>query len=221
MLTGCGDSDVSDAASTDPALVPTPVAVELPEQVIDVGAVVDGRAAQATGNGPAVIAFDAVDEFALVAALDCGGCHGPVEVSSPGQGTAWGSGEGPVSAQYLVQIAGPEPMRQLVVDAEGDWRIDLSSVDDLPAVTGVQQGTGSTVLRIDQPGTTLRVAYTPADAQDELTARMMSWAQTGSDGEPLSMSFGADSAFDQSYPLVTPGVIALDTAGSWTVQPLP
>lgn len=223
LLAACaGSPDPAGSTSADPGLVPTPAAVDLPAQSLDLGSVAAGRPAQVSASGSAVLTFDAEDDaVAVVAALDCTGCTGPVEVATPGHGTPWGRGTAPVQASYLVDLVGAEPVQQIVVEAEGEWTLRMSGIEDLPTSTGEQHGTGPVVLRLDEAGTHLRVAYTPGGDGDELNARMISLTDTDPNGAPVSVHFGADSAFDQSYQLTLPGVVALDTSGSWTVQPLP
>mgnify|MGYP004722405551 CR=1 FL=1 len=50
---------------------------------------------------------------------------------------------------------------------------------------------------------------------DELVLRVVSEA----DG--TATTSGADTAIDQVMPITTPALIALDTDGSWSVQPQP
>lgn len=207
MLAACA-GPVAEPESELPAL-PAATGADLPATDIDLGAVAAGIPVSATLTGSAAVGFSAPEDSAVIADLDCTACTGDVQVVSPGRSTPWGQGQGPTTGQYLVDMTGEAPDR-VEVQAEGEWTLTLHSSDDLPAAEGAQEGTGPAVLRLTDPGSQVRVSYTPAGPEDELSARLVSTEQ--------SMNFGADTAMEQTYPVPMPGVISLDTAGRWTVQ---
>ena len=207
VLAACA-GPATEAESELPAL-PAATSVDLPATDIDLGAITPGTPVSASRTGSAAVGFSAPEDSAVIADLDCTACTGTVQVASPGRSTPWGQSEGPTTGQYLVDMTGEAPDR-VEVQAEGEWTLTLRSSDDLPAAEGAQQGTGPAVLRLTEPGSQVRVSYSPAGPEDELSARLVSSEQ--------SMNFGADAAMEQTYPVPMPGVISLDTAGSWTVQ---
>lgn len=207
VLAACA-GPATEAEPELPAL-PAATSVDLPATDLDLGAIAPGTPASATLTGPAAVGFSAPEDSAVIADLDCSACTGNVQVASPGWSTPWGQDDAPVTGQYLVVMTGEAPDR-VEVQADGEWTLTLRSSEDLPAAEGTQQGTGPAVLRLTEPGSQVRVTYTPAGPDDQLTARLVSSEQ--------SMNFGADMAMEQTYPVPMPGVISLDTAGGWTVQ---
>lgn len=188
--------------------MPSESTVDLPQQELDLGAVLPGAPAEVTVTGPAVVDLTApTGAPAVVAALDCSACSGPITVSSVAGGSTWGRGEAPVVGQYLVDLGrGDDP--RLLIEAEGDWSLRVLAIDDLPAATGVQQGTGPAVLRLTDTGGQLWVL-----AEAELTARAVALT-----GDQQSMSFGADGGVEQTLELAGPVVVGLDTSAEWSVQ---
>lgn len=219
LLGACGGPTAAAPRQTAPAsqLMPQQGPRELPAPDADLGTVAPGRSAVATLSGSASVAFDAQGETALVAALDCSACSGPVEVTSPDAGSTWGTAAAPLTGQFLVDLSNAVVPDRVQVSAEGDWTLTLSSPDDLPESGGPQSGTGPVVLRMADEGNHVRVEATSAGTGDDIRGRLVS--AVGDD--PMSLAVGADSELDQVYPVPMPGLVALDTDGSWTVTVTP
>jgi hypothetical protein len=179
-----------------------------------------GAPVTVTGEGPAVLDFVRGGTFGVVARVDCTTCSGPVALTDT-LGGALGAGDPPLSGSYLVdRLDEDETQRSVVLDAEGPWSVELLAWDDLPVVTGSQQGVGAAVLRIGDTASSAQLAYTPADAEDTLSARGVPEADLATVGTPGAIAFGADSAVEQSMTVPLPGVVVLSTEGAWTLTPL-
>jgi hypothetical protein len=212
------------AASPAPSPTPTPAPAEepLPEQRLDAGPVAEGAPASVAGTGAAVVSLVRDGAFGVVAHLDCSACTGHVEISAEGRMSAWGEGPAPLTGSYLVDILkSSAPQQEVVVRAEGPWTLRLESWNDLPAVTGVQQGTGATVLPIGEEASAVQLDYAPADADDSMVARVYSAVDLTESGDPQTLLLGDDMAFSERVDVRMPGVVVLGTRGSWTVTPLP
>lgn len=225
LLAACASVPAADPTETT---APLPPASALPTEAVDgtdgpgvpgqrleAGSVADGAPVTLTGDGPALIAFTRTGDAGVVAHLDCSACTGPVVVTAENRDTPWGRGEAPLSGSYLVDaLEDPDPARGLVIEAEGAWSVRLESWNDLPEMRGPQHGTGAAVLRIGDAAPSIEIGFTPAGPGDELLARGVSDADV-----TAPLVFGADTAVVQSYELAMPGIVALSTAGSWTVSP--
>ncbi|WP_213281195.1 hypothetical protein [Cellulomonas hominis] len=234
-LAACGPGGSDDAATTPtpahtpaptpsptPTPTPTPTGAALPTVRLDAGAVADGAAAAVSGEGPALVSVRREGELGVVAHLDCSACTGEVVVTAEGRGDPWGAGTAPLSGSYLVDVfRDSEPKQTLVVQAQGPWTMRLESWNDLPPVTGVQQGSGSTVLLVGDTASAVRVDYTPAGPGDDLLARVFSAVEVEDTWSPASLLFGDDVAFSETADVPMPGIVALSTNGSWTVTPVP
>lgn len=215
LLAACAGPAADEPVDTALPTLPAAGALDLPAPDLDLGTVGTGAPVTARESGSASVGFDAPEDVALIATLDCSACTGDIALTSPDRGSAWGTGTAPLTATYLVDLTGPAVPDRVDVAAEGDWTLTLSSSEDLTAVTGDQTGTGPVVLRLTEGGSHVRVTYTPAATGDELVLRVVSEA----DG--TATTSGADTAIDQVMPITTPALIALDTDGSWSVQPQP
>jgi hypothetical protein len=214
----------SATPSATPAPTPaaTPPAAPLPTVRLDAGTVAEGSPATVSGEGPALVSARRDGEFGVVAHLDCSACTGEVVVTADGRGDPWGAGTAPLTGSYLVDVfEGSEPKQTLVVQAQGPWTMRLESWNDLPPVTGVQRGTGSTVLLVGDTASAVRVDYAPEGPGDSLLARVFSAVQVESTGSPATRLFGDDVAFSETADVPMPGVVVLSTNGSWTVTPVP
>jgi len=209
VVAGCSSPAAPEPVpSTESPLMPTASTVQLPDQELQLGAVLAGAPAQVTATGPAVVDLTTPSgDPAVVAALDCSACSGPVAVSSVATGSRWVDGAAPLTGQYLVDLSrGDDP--GLLVEAEGEWSLRVLAAEDVPPSAGVQQGTGPAVVRLTDTGAQLWVL---ADA--ELTARAVALT-----GDRRSMSFGADGGVEQTLELAGPVLVGLDTTGRWSVQ---
>jgi hypothetical protein len=199
-------------------LAPTPV--ELPAQRLDAGTVTAGAPITVAGEGPAVLDFVRGGAFGVVARVDCTTCSGPVALTDT-LGGSLGTGDTPLTGTYLVdRLDEDDTRRSVVLDTEGPWSVELLAWDDLPVVTGPQQGSGATVIRIGDVARSVQLAYTPADAEDTLSARGVPEVDLATVGTPGAVAFGADSAVDQAMTITLPGVVALSTEGAWSLTPL-
>jgi len=210
------------SAAATPSPDPTPTEEPLPEQRLDAGAVAEGAPATVSGTGAAVVQVLRQGEFGVVAHLDCSACTGHVVLSAEERMSAWGEGPAPLTGSYLVDIfKESDPQQEVVVRAEGPWTLRFESWNDLPPVTGVQQGTGATVLLVGDDAAAVQLDYVPVDADDSMTARVFSAVDVTESGNPDTLLLGDDVAFSERVDVRMPGVVVLGTRGSWTVTPLP
>ncbi|WP_454049270.1 hypothetical protein [Cellulomonas sp. Marseille-Q8402] len=204
------------------ATTPAPAEEPLPAQRLEAGTVAEGVPAAVSGEGDAVVALTRDGDFGVVAHLDCSACTGHVVLSAEGRGSAWGEGPAPLTGSYLVDVvAGSAPQQELVVRTQGPWTLQLQSWNDLPVATGVQQGTGATVLLLGDDASAIRLDYAPADADDAMLARVVSGVELTGSGGPQTLALGDDVPFSERVDVRMPGVVVLGTRGSWTVTPLP
>jgi hypothetical protein len=211
-------------AARTPSATPTPTPTEEPppEQRLDAGTVSAGAPAAVSGTGAAVVSVVRDGEFGVVAHLDCSACTGHVVISAEGRGSAWGEGPAPLTGSYLVDVfKDSAPQQEVVVRAEGAWTLELQSWNDLPVATGVQQGTGATVLLLGDDASAVQLDYAPADADDSMLARVLSAVDLTEQGNPDMLALGDDVAFSERVEVRMPGVVVLGTRGTWTVTPLP
>lgn len=229
LLVACASMPGSGSAAESPeptatvgGLMPEVTAATLPEQQLDAGTVATGAPVTLFGEGPAVVDFVRGGDFGVVARLDCSTCSGRVQVRDPVEQSVWGSGEAPLTGSYLVDLhADAEAERSVVLDAEGPWSVELVSWEDLPVVTGPQQGTGATVLRLGDEARGVQLGFTPAGPDDELVGRAVQDSDLASPDAAGVLSFGSESAVEQApVQLALPGLVALSTAGSWTLTPV-
>lgn len=124
-----------------------------------------------------------------------------------------GKNKAPLKAAYLVSVLKQDSAKQsLLLNATGRWQVTLVSWNDLPVSTGKQSGRGSTVLYLGDRVSRLTVTYKPSGKDDSFDARIF----TVSD-QPLL--FGDTEPFTETEKVDLPGVIAISTNGSWTLNP--
>jgi hypothetical protein len=210
------------APSATPTPTPTPTEEPPPEQRLDAGTVAEGAPTSVSGTGGAVVSLVRSGEFGVVAHLDCSACTGHVVISAEDRMSAWGEGPAPLTGSYLVDVfKESDPQQEVVVRAEGPWTLRFESWNDLPAVSGVQQGTGATVLLVGDAASAVQLDYAPVDADDSMVARVFSAVDLTEQGSPDTLLLGDDVAFSERVDVRMPGVVVLGTRGSWTVTPLP
>jgi hypothetical protein len=200
-----------------PTPVPTPTETVAPPAgpIVDAGTVANGSYAVASGTGSATISFTREGEIGLIASLDCENCTGLVTLTSEGRGSPWGEAQAPMSGEYLVDAFENTPAeQQLLLTAEGDWTITISSWNDIEPVTGKQSGTGSVVLGLSDDGSKVKITYEPSDEADLFMGRFFSVAEGG------PQVFGNEDAFTETFDTALPGILAIMTNGSWTVTPV-
>jgi hypothetical protein len=206
----------SPTPTATPSPVPTTPAVEEPlAQTVDAGAVADGASATVSGTGPSNVTYQRQGDFAVVVGLDCSACAGTAVVTAPGRMSPFGEAAAPMSGSFLMDIFKDNPVDQmLIVKAEGPWQVTLQSWNDLPTVSGAQSGAGPAVLYFSDDVSRVTVDYTPAGADDSFSGRVY----TTSDDTQL---FGDSVAFSEVFDADLPGVIAIQTNGTWSVTPTP
>jgi hypothetical protein len=206
----------SATPTTPPTPVPTTPATEEPlAQTVDAGAVANGASATVSGTGPSNITYQRQGDFAVVVGLDCSACAGTAVVTAPGRMSPFGEATAPMSGSFLMDIFQDNPVDQMfIVKAEGPWQVTLQSWNDLPYVSGAQSGTGPAVLYFSDDVSRVTVDYTPAGADDSFSGRVY----TTSDDTQL---FGDSVAFSEVFDADLPGVIAIQTNGTWSVTPTP
>ncbi|WP_146076890.1 MULTISPECIES: hypothetical protein [unclassified Rathayibacter] len=197
---------------------PTPSAPATAEPVgtvVDAGPVGEGVPATVSGTGPADVSFQRQGEFAVVLSLDCSACTGTAIVTAAGRMTPFGEAAAPMTGSFLTGIFRDDPVeQQVIVRADGPWTLGLQSWNDLATVSGAQSGTGPAVLFFSDDVPRVTVDYTPAGPDDSFSGRVF----TTSDQPQL---FGDSVAFSEVFEADLPGVMAVQTEGTWTVTPTP
>ncbi|NHT18839.1 hypothetical protein [Cellulomonas sp. IC4_254] len=234
LLAGCGGSDEPEPAaqapsssapapSATPTAAPTPTPTAEPERpLLNAGTVAEGAPAAVSGEGPARIAVVRDGDFGVVARLDCAACTGDVVLTSDGRMSPWGAGPGPLTGSYLVDVLeGTDAKQGFLLDAAGPWTLTFSSWNELPVLSGPQQGTGAAVLLLGDTASGARIDYTPAGEGDSLLARVVSAVDVDPATGPASLVLGGDEPLSETADVALPGVVALSTNGTWTVTPLP
>ena len=214
-------TDATEEPTEDPTEEPTeatdPLAdrpTEPPAQAVDAGTVAAGAPATASGTGSAAVTFVRDGEFAVVVHLDCGDCAQTRAFMAPTEVTPYPGTLGEATGSYLMDVfEDSDPQQSIWLETPGDWSVRLESWNDLPPVTGAQQGTGSTVLRLDGTATSAEVSWTPAGPGDSFQGRYFGVTREA------SRMFGDSEAFTETFDLVLPGVLAVKTAGAWSVTP--
>ncbi|WP_420365249.1 hypothetical protein AAEP80_17065 [Curtobacterium sp. L3-7] len=231
LVSGCaqasGQPDVAPATRTpSPAktLTPTPtptptattpaIAQALPDTV-DAGTVSGGVSATASGTGSSNVAFHADGDFAVVVELDCSSCTGTATVTAPGRMSPFGRATAPLRGSFLTGVLQSDsPDQTIIVEADGPWTVTLRSWNDLPYVSGSQSGSGPAVLFFSDDVSHVTVDYRPSGPDDSFSGRVF----TTSANPQL---FGNTGAFTESFDVDLPGVMAIQTNGTWTVTPTP
>ena len=199
-----------------PTPTPTTPATEQALAVtVDAGALAEGATTTASGTGPSNVTYQRQGEFAVVIGLDCSGCTGMATVTAPGRMSPLGEAAAPMNGSFLMDVFEEGPVNQtFIVKAEGPWTVTLQSWNDLPYVSGPQTGTGPAVVFFSDDVSHVSVDYTPADADDSFNAR----AFTTSDDTQI---FGNDEAFSEVFEADLPGILAIQTRGTWSITPTP
>lgn len=193
-----------------PTPIPTPTAAA---PSLTAGTVANGKSQTVKGTGSAVVGYTRKGEIAVVVGIDCSSCTGLVNVTSPERMSPLGEATAPMEGSYLVDVSTDstdDP--SIVVTAEGDWTLTLTSWNDLDQVSGKQSGTGSTVLYFSDTASKVTVTYEPLDTTDSFGARIFTESDT-------PFVFGNDEAFTETEDTDLPGVIAISTNGSWSITP--
>ncbi|MBN0041151.1 hypothetical protein JN535_13360 [Cellulosimicrobium cellulans] len=187
---------------------------EPPAQAVDAGTVAAGAPAAASGTGSAAVSFVRDGDFAVVVHLDCGECAGTRAFLAPTDVTPYPGTLGEATGSYLMDVfEDSAPQQSIWLETEGDWSVRFESWNDLPPVTGAQSGTGSTVLRLDGTASSAEVSWAPAGPEDSFQGRYFGVTREA------SRMFGDTEAFTETFDLVLPGVLAVKTAGTWSVTP--
>ncbi|OII11069.1 MULTISPECIES: hypothetical protein [unclassified Curtobacterium] len=230
LVTGCsvtGDAPApnrTEAARATPTATPTPTptptatrpAIASPaERTVTAGRVADGSSASASGSGDANVAFTSSGPIAVVVELDCSACTGTATVTAPGRMSPFGRASAPLRASFLTGVLSSDgPEQSVIVEARGSWSVTLRSWNDLPLVSGAQSGKGPAVLFFSDDVSHVTVDYRPAGSGDSFSGRVFTTS-----GRP--QLFGDSGAFARSYDVDLPGVMAIQTNGTWTVTPTP
>lgn len=228
LISGCTGTTTaappatSQAAVVTPTPTPTPTptvtapAVEKPlSKTVDAGTVAAAVTATASGTGSSNVTYKRNGDFAVVVELNCLGCAGTATVTAPGRLSPFGQAEAPLRASFLMDVFKDDPVSQtLIVKATGPWKVTLRSWNDLTPVSGKQSGAGPAVLFFSDDVKHVIVDYKPSGAGDSFSGRVF----TTSD-KPLV--FGDSVAFAKKYDADLPGVMAIQTNGTWSVTPTP
>ena len=211
-------TDVTDEPSDDPTdEAADPLAdrpAEPPAQSVDAGTVAAGAPAVASGAGSATLSFVRDGDFAVVVHLDCGECADTRAFMAPTGVTPYPGTLGEATGSYLMDVfEDSAPQQSIWHETPGEWSVRFESWNDLPPVTGAQSGTGSTVLRLDGTASSAEVSWTPAGPGDSFQGRYFGVTREA------SRMFGDTEAFTETFDLVLPGVLAVKTAGTWSVTP--
>lgn len=185
-----------------------------PAQSLAAGTVAEGSSAGISGEGSAEITFVRGGEFAVVIALDCAECVGPTVITAPGRMSPYGESEGSLQGSYLADVfEGSEPEQSLWLVADGAWTLEMSSWNDLPPQTGVVKGEGSQVLLLAGESPSSLVTWEPATASDSFQGRYFGSSRVD------ALTFGDTAAFSEGFEMQRPGVIAITTDGTWSIEP--
>lgn len=211
-------TDVTDEPSDDPTdEAADPLAdrpTEPPAQSVDAGTVAAGAPAVASGTGSATLSFVRDGDFAVVVHLDCGECADTRAFMAPTGVTPYPGTLGEATGSYLMDVfEDSAPQQSIWLETPGEWSVRFESWNDLPPVTGAQSGTGSTVLRLDGTASSAEVSWTPGGPEDSFQGRYFGVTREA------SRMFGDTEAFTETFDLVLPGVLAVKTAGTWSVTP--
>ncbi|WP_026926128.1 hypothetical protein [Granulicoccus phenolivorans] len=196
---------------------PTPAA----DDPVQTGTVRDGAPAVFTGHGNAVLEYTRAGDFATVVDFHCANCTGPLTVWNTNTATAILSGRtgGEVlDRRWLIDQDHGRPVPQrnrILVHAEGDWQITLTSWNDLPDAPSPVTGSGPAVLTFaGTPTDALRIGYRPTGTSDALHVYVYDRATRRYRAEycttgqtPLEIS-----------GLVYPAVILLRGYGEWRLE---
>lgn len=211
-------TDVTDEPSDDPTdEAADPLAdrpTEPPAQSVDAGTVAAGAPAVASGTGSATLSFVRDGDFAVVVHLVCGECADTRAFMAPTGVTPYPGTLGEATGSYLMDVfEDSAPQQSIWLETPGEWSVRFESWNDLPPVTGAQSGTGSTVLRLDGTASSAEVSWTPGGPEDSFQGRYFGVTREA------SRMFGDTEAFTETFDLVLPGVLAVKTAGTWSVTP--
>ena len=167
-----------------------------------------------TGSGARLITVDLRGDFGLALDLDCSRCRGPVVLTQPGRLTPWVQQKAPVSGQYIVSIMRADHHPEVIVRANGRWKLRLYDWNDSPRRTGAVHGTGSTIFFLSSDAPAIRYDYTPAGPDDRFSVR----APGTKEGQ--MRVFGTDeAAHDERIELDLPALVIVHTRGTWTIRP--
>ncbi len=167
-----------------------------------------------TGSGARLIKVDLRGDFGLALDLDCSRCRGPVVLTQPGRLTPWMDEKAPVSGQFIVSIMKSDHHPEVIVRANGRWKLRLYDWNDSPRRTGAVHGTGSTMFFLASDAPALTYDYTPADADDRFSVR----APGTQEGQ--MKVFGQDEkARGTRIELDLPALVIVHTRGTWTIRP--
>jgi hypothetical protein len=232
LLTGCAQQ-MDDSAPSQPAAsratptrTPTPTPTPTPTATtpaiaralpvtVDAGRVASGVSATASATGPSNVTFHTEGQFAVVIELDCSACTGTATVTAPGRMSPFGRATAPLKGSFLTAVMQDDaPDQTVIIDAQGPWTATMRSWNDLPYVSGAQSGTGPAVLFFQDDVSHVAVDFRPAGPDDSFSGRVF----TTSDHPQL---FGNTDAFSEQFDVDLPGVMAIQTNGTWTVTPVP
>lgn len=209
-------------ATTPPTPTATPTPTEEPGKISSssdikestkAGTVKDGKTADASGSGPKRIKYSTKGKIAVVVTLDCSKCTGLVNVTAPGRMSPLGEQKAPFTASYLVDVMEDDDAKQeILLTADGKWKVTLMSWNNLPLVSGKQSGTGSAVMYFSDDVKKIKVTYKPKGDDDSFIGRVFTES-----GKP--QAFGDSVAFSENFKADLPGVVAISTNGKWSVTP--
>lgn len=167
--------DACNPPSSGRESTPEPDPTPGPDDPLQTGTVRDGAPATFHGTGNAVLAYDRAGDFAVVVDFYCEDCAGPLMVWNENTATPILSGVtgGEVlERRWLIDQDHGRPVpaeNRILVEAEGNWRITLTSWNDLPDAPSPVTGTGPAVLSFTgNPTDALRIGYTPTGMTDAL-----------------------------------------------------
>lgn len=219
----------TSASPSAPATSLTPVASEEPsdpttawptvgpEQQVDAGTVTSESSATATGDGDATVTFKRDGNFAMVVDVDCGECRNTEIFAAPsgGPGGATPNPLGKSSGSFLIDVyESTDADRAIWIETPGAWSVEIKSWNTIPTATLPQEGVGSVVMYLDGDTSKVQVTYQPANDEDSFQGRYF-----GVD-DADSLVFGADEPIDEVYELAPPGILSIETEGSWTLTPV-
>jgi hypothetical protein len=175
----------------------------------------DAAAVSASGNGDSAVAYTVKGKIAAVVTVDCSACSGPVTVTGPGRAAPFGKVPRGGSGAYLMSpMANDSPRQQVWIQANGPWKLTVSSWNTAPRRQGVIHEKGSRVFFVDGKYTEALFQWKRAHKGDKVQVR---YFRAGVD-RPLLFG-GDDPTYKESQKITTPGVLSVQTEGEWTFTP--
>jgi hypothetical protein len=207
----------STQKSTPSTTSAEPTFATKPAKTLDAGTVSDARAATASGSGDTAVGYTVQGDLAAVVTVDCSACTGPVSITGEKRASPFGTVSKGGSDSYLMSpMKSTDADQQVWVQADGPWKLTISSWNTVPREKGTVRGKGSRVFWVDGNHTSAVLEWKRSRPGDKVQAR---YFRAGVN-QPLI--FGSDDpTYRERQEITTPGVLSVQTEGEWTFRPQP